>query len=286
MSPGTEPQDRPLRPTSMSRALRSPVRPVRPVRPVTAVTAGVLLGAVVLTGCGSRTSGGSTSGTASSPSAPSTSADPSTSGSPSASPTGCASGQGTPGAGPAATGLDLDGDGTREDVTLLTSPCGVDLVSLSGSRSWSVALAADEPPVQQVYGVRVPGRRAELVVTRASHPRGGFQLRVYAAQGSRLVELRRGSETLLPFVATDVQEHPYSVTCGRDALVVTEAVAHEPAGVIAAWDVRRTTNALGSGADVTAGPTREVADNVLPAALRRDWRGLVRHDAFAGCRVG
>ena len=265
MTPGTEPLDRPLRPSTMSRTRRA-----------VTLAAGALLGVVTVTACGSAAP---SSGSGAASSGPSSSSSPS----PSATPDDCS---GLSGQEPATTArVDLDGNGTREDVSVVAA-CGPALVSVSGSRLWSADLAQDEPPVQQVYGVRVPGRRAELVVTRASHPRGGFQLRVYAAQGRRLVELRRGTAALLPFVATDVQEHPYAVTCADGALVVTEAVAHEPAGVVAAWDVRRTAYALGDGAAVTAGPTREIADNVLPAALRRDWRGLVRHDAFAGCRVG
>ncbi|WP_460819172.1 hypothetical protein [Nocardioides korecus] len=278
MSLGAEPSHHPLRPSTMSRARR----------PLT-VAAGALLGAAALTACGSAAPTSGSGAVSSSPSSsPSASPSGGTSSSPSSTPlpTGgsCA---GTPEAGPFATArVDLDGNGTREDVTVLTSPCGSGLAAVAGSRTWDAALATDAPPVRELYGVHVPGRASELVVTRATHPRGGFQLRVYAAQGSHLVELRRGTEPLLPFVATDVQEHPYAVTCGRDSLVVTEAVAHEPAGVLAAWDVRRTAYALGDGASLTPGRTREIADNVLPAALRRDWGGLVRHDAFKGCRVG
>ena len=78
-------------------------------------------------------------------------------------------------------------------------------------------------------GVQAPGRRpaghqrlrhrtspvsdGQLLVTRADHPRGGYQLRVYAADGRRA----RPSSTvdgqpLVPFVATDVQEHPSAST--------------------------------------------------------------------------
>ncbi|MEO7449278.1 MAG: hypothetical protein ABI336_13480, partial [Humibacillus sp.] len=182
--------------------------------------------------------------------------------------------------------VDVDGDGTSEAVVVVPeSACGgPSLQAGYGEDSPLVTLPADEPPVTQIFGVRVPGRAGELVVTRSTHPRGGFQLRVYAAEGARLVELERGSEPLVPFVATDVQEHPLSVGCAESALVVTEAVAHEPAGIAYAWDVRRTAYALDE-VTLTAGPTREIADNVLPAQLARRWADLVDHTAFAGCRT-
>ena len=182
--------------------------------------------------------------------------------------------------------VDVDGDGRREMVMFgAASQCGpAYLQAGNGDDPPRVTLPADAPPVTGIFGVRVPGRDGELVVTRSTHPRGGFQLRVYAAEGARLVELQRGSEPLVPFVATDVQEHPLSVDCAEDALVVTEAVAHEPAGIAYAWDVRRTTYAL-DGVTLTAGPTQEIADNVLPAQLTRRWADLVDHTAFAGCRT-
>ncbi len=186
--------------------------------------------------------------------------------------------------------MDVDGDGTAEQVRPTASSCGAGVVATSGARTWAASASGSagtqEPPVEDVYGVRVPGRAAQLVVTRSTHPRGGEQLRVYAAQDDRLVELRRGTEPLVPFTATDVQEQPASIACGKDSLVLTVAVAHEPPGVVAAWDVRRTAYTLGEGARLEAGPTREVADNVLPGKLRTEWPTLVRHQAFAGCRVG
>ena len=55
-------------------------------------------------------------------------------------------------------------------------------------------------------------------------------------------------------------------------------------GVVAAWDVQRTTYTLEDG-KVTAGPTEEVADNVLPKQLAGKYPDLVEHAAFASCRA-
>jgi hypothetical protein len=89
----------------------------------------------------------------------------------------------------------------------------------------------------------------------------------------------------LPFLATDVQEHPLSIDCGEGGLVVTEAVAHEPVGVVAAWDIKRTTYVV-DGLHLIPGATAEVADNVLPNQLASKYPDLVRHTAFTSCRAG
>ena len=230
---------------------------------------------LALAGCGSATTSddeGSAAG-----------GSPTATSSPSATPSGCSAVTG--GNSPRGR-VDVDGDGQPESVVFTPpSRCGPPILQAGlDAGAPAVTLPAGEPPVSQIFGVRVPGRTGELVVTRSTHPRGGFQLRVYAADGSRLVELQRGSEPLVPFVATDVQEHPLSVGCAENALVVTEAVAHEPAGIAYAWDVRRTAYSL-DGATLTAGPTQEIADNVLPAQLTKRWADLVDHTAFAGCRT-
>ena len=131
----------------------------------------------------------------------------------------------------------------------------------------------------------VPGRKGELLVTRQDHPRGGFQLRVYAAGDGKLVELEADGHSLVPFVALDVQEHPLSIDCTNGGVVITEAVAHEPPGVMFAWDIRRTPYVV-DGTEVTAGKTEEIADNVLPGQLDAKYPDLVKYAAFKSCRSG
>jgi hypothetical protein len=181
---------------------------------------------------------------------------------------------------------DLDGDGTADPVglTLDGDPCPGRLWAELGDADVTVALPAGEPPVDSAFAVAIPGRTGEVVVTRQDHPRGGFQTRVFAWADGTLAELEVAGSPLVPFVATDVQEHPTSIDCGEDVLTVTEAVAHEPAGVVFAWDVRRTTYAL-RDVTVTRGVTREIADNVLPAQLRKEYPELERNAVFPGCRV-
>src|SRR6476469_2850604 len=131
----------------------------------------------------------------------------------------------------------LDGDGTVESVKL-TGPggeCGSTLFAKLGTGFVAVAVGAADPPVGSAFAVDLKGHDGQLLVTRADHPRGGYQLRVYAAGDGRLVELLVDL-FLMDTVATDVQEHPWSIDCSTDGLVFTQAVPHEPVGVVATWD--------------------------------------------------
>jgi hypothetical protein len=179
---------------------------------------------------------------------------------------------------------DLDGDGTPEEVRLTTtgSECsGVLFAEVGDGFVWG-RVPPGGPPVRASFGVGL-GEGSDLLVTRQEHPRGGFQVRVLARSGDRLVELEReGGETLVPFVATDVLEHPVTIDCERGALVVTEAVAHEPPGVRATWDVRRTTYEVADG-EARAQGTEEIADNVGDAQLEKDFPELGARTMFAGC---
>jgi hypothetical protein len=180
--------------------------------------------------------------------------------------------------------VDLDGDGT-DDAVRMTAPggeCG-DTVFARLSSGYVSAPANDGPPVTNAFGVQLPGRTGQLLVTKSDHPRGGYQLRLYAAVPSGLTEVQVDGHPLVPFVATDVQEHPFSIECADGGLVLTEAVAHEPIGVVPAWDIKRTTYVV-DGTSVQKGTTAEVADNVLTNQLAAKYPDLVKHAAFTTCR--
>ena len=183
---------------------------------------------------------------------------------------------------------DLDGDGTADtvQVTAAGGACGNTLFAKLGDSYVSTALGDDEPPVTSAFAVDLEGHDGQLFVTKADHPRGGYQLRIYGVAGGQLAEVKKDDgQSLVPFVALDVQEHPWSIDCGDNALVFTEAVAHEPVGVAPAWDIKQTSYAL-DGTTATAGPTKEVADNVLPQELPAKYPDLVKHAAFESCRAG
>ena len=181
---------------------------------------------------------------------------------------------------------DLDGDGKR-DAVKLTAPdgdCANVLFAKVGEGFVHAQLPVGGPPLTKAFAAAVPGREGALLVTRQDHPRGGFQLRLYAVGQDGLVELKTDDHPIVPFVALDVQERPLSVDCTDGGVVLTEAVAHKPAGVIFAWDVQRTTYTI-EGGEVTKGHTEEIADNVLPAQLEAKYPELVDYSAFKSCRA-
>jgi hypothetical protein len=181
---------------------------------------------------------------------------------------------------------DLDGDG-KGDAIKLTAPdgdCANLLFAKLGDEFVHAQMPFGAPPLSKAFAVDVPGRKGALLVTRQDHPRGGFQLRVYAAGPDELVELKVKDRPLVPFVALDVQEHPLSVDCADGGVVLTEAVAHKPPGVVFAWDIQRTTYAV-DGTEVTAGEPKEIVDNVLPAQLEAKYPDLVGFAAFKSCQV-
>ena len=258
----------------MTRALARPL-----LGPVPGPVLGAVLALVLLAGCGSAEQGSGDESNAREPASPSSSA--------SSSVGGCAASDAAQSRAQIIAKVDLDGDGTSNDVGL-TGPddaCPSLLSVVVAGGDVSTSLSADQPPVRTAFGVDVPGRTGELLVTRQDHPRGGFQLRVYAAGDGKLVELEVDGHSLVPFVALDVQEHPLSVDCTNGGVVITEAVAHEPPGVMFTWDVRRTPYAV-EGTGVTAGRTEEIADNVLPGQLDVKYPDLVTYAAFKSCRSG
>jgi hypothetical protein len=184
------------------------------------------------------------------------------------------------------TTADLDGDGKSEAVKL-TAPdgdCANLLFAKVGEGFVNTQMPVGGLPLSKAFAVEVPGRDGALLVTRQDHPRGGFQLRLYAAGPDGLVELRTDDHPIVPFVALDVQERPLSIDCADGGVVLTEAVAHKPAGVMFAWDIQRTTYAVEGGV-VTKGETEEIADNVLPAQLKSKYPELVDYSAFKSCRA-
>jgi hypothetical protein len=182
---------------------------------------------------------------------------------------------------------DIDGDGRAEAVRLTAADADCpDLLFAETEQGYLATRLPDGgPEVRNAFAVQVPGHEGDVVVTRQDHPRGGYQLRLFAAGADDLGELEDGNGPLVPFVALDVDEHPFRVDCTDGGVALTEAVAHEPPGVLFAWDVRRTTYAV-TGTEIGRTATREVADNVLPEQLDRKFPALKEHRAFASCRAG
>ncbi len=178
--------------------------------------------------------------------------------------------------------LVLSGCGSAEETNKDTAAGAQESSSPAPSPTGTPSAPADEPPVSATFEISVPGLPNPLLVTKQAHPRGGFQLRVFSPEGSTWTELQVDGHSLIPFVATDVQEQPLTVDCADGSIVITKAVAHKPAGVAFAWDIQQTSYAV-EGGQVTAGETKEIADNVLPQQLKAKYPGLVKHEAFKSC---
>jgi hypothetical protein len=180
---------------------------------------------------------------------------------------------------------DLDGDGVAETVDYLGDPTCPVLRAEVGGKAVTARVPGDTALRQgDLSAVQIPGRTGELVLARQQHPRGGFQARLFGYADGRFAELTAEGEPIFDFVATDAVTPPTAATCARDGFVVTQARAHQPIGVMPAWDVYRTTYTV-DGNTVTKGATSEVADNVLDRQLHQQYGDLLGHDLFAGCVV-
>jgi hypothetical protein len=182
---------------------------------------------------------------------------------------------------------DLDGDGTADRISSVpaTSSCRAAVIASVGGHEGSVPLDDALPiPSGSSFAITVPGRQGELAVVRQEHPRGGFQVHLIGYADGKLGELTVDGRPVLPFVATDAMTTPLAAGCVADGFEVTDARAHQPIGVMPAWDVYRTTYRV-DGTEVTRGETAEVADNVLDPQLRSGYRKLMHYSLFQNCRA-
>ena len=188
-------------------------------------------------------------------------------------------------AGAAPAEVDLDGDGSADKVLLTRAdgPCPGVLFTTVKDRLYS-AKVRDPAGLELSSATRVslPGREGDLLALRAEHPRGGFQVQVYGFDDA-LGEVTTDGQPVVPFVATDATDSYLSVSCADGELVVRQAVAHEPPGIVFAWDVRETRYAV-DGLRATRGATTEVADNILDPRLGRDFPDVKHRRMFVkGC---
>lgn len=187
--------------------------------------------------------------------------------------------------------VDLDGDNTVETVEDVAGKgnghCARAYLEVEVAGKTRLAAVPDDLGIAPngMRRISVPGRAGDLVLAVLSHPRGGFQAHLYGYADGKLEELTVDGRPVFPFVATDTVTDPISAACTHGGFEVTRAQAHQPIGVVPAWDVERTTYAV-DGNTVTVRATSEIADNVLDKQLRRDYRPLLQYSLFANCRVG
>ena len=181
--------------------------------------------------------------------------------------------------------VDLDGDGTAEPVSYVpgTGSCPAHLSARVSGHVVSATLRGDlTVTAAGSAAVALPDRTGELLLVRESHPRGGFQAHLFGYADGRFAELTAQGRPVLDFVATDAMSTPTAARCERDGFAVLQARAHEPIGVVAAWDVYRTVYSVDANT-VTRGATTEVADNVLERELQRQYGDLVGYAFFRDC---
>lgn len=154
---------------------------------------------------------------------------------------------------------DVDGDSTPDVVKLTASDndCPNVLFAQVGEGYLSVSLPVGAPLVTGAFGLTLEGHDGALLVTRQDNPRGGYQLRLFAADNGRLVELKEGAEPLVPFVATDTRPISATVDCQGPSIVVREAVAKSGGR----WDIRSTSYDV-DGSTVTKGEAEIEAGNL------------------------
>jgi hypothetical protein len=190
-------------------------------------------------------------------------------------------------AGTVVARADLDGDGTADEVRLVgrgAGPCADALIArtadgVAGLRLRDVDLDADSAKVVELD--------PELVMVNGpGHPRGGYQVHLYAldSQGD-LAEVSTGEGPLLPFTATDTGTAPQTATCAKDGdVAVWTTTTNKPPGIVLAWDVRRTTYRL-DGATAHDEGTDLVKDGAVDPLLRKQMPQLFQPDGyFADCR--
>jgi len=180
--------------------------------------------------------------------------------------------------------VDLDGDGSPDKVLITRddAACPGVLFTTVKDRRYSAKVRDAGLDLTSATRVSLPGREGDLLALRAEHPRGGFQVQVYGFDDG-LGEVTAAGQPVVPFVATDTTGGYLSVSCADGALVVRQAVVHEPPGIVFAWDVKETRYAV-DGLRATRGATTEVADNILDQRLGKEFPEVKHRRMFAkGC---
>lgn len=136
----------------------------------------------------------------------------------------------------------------------------------------------------QAKVVHLAGDGPDLVLLSARpHPRGGAQLHLFGAGGKTgLTEVTADGKPLVPFLATDGGAAPMTATCTGDGIGIVTAQAHEPPGVVLAWDVTLTSYAIEAGRAVAQGQS-SVARAAADPVLRQDHPELFDGSVFADC---
>lgn len=168
--------------------------------------------------------------------------------------------------------LDLDGDGSTEQVAWTgragaAGACANALVATVDGHTSGVALDDGQTGLDDAEVVDL-GDRQLLLVRGPAHPRGGYPLHLYGVGPDGLGEVLSGGQPLLGFVATDGGAAPATAVCTSEGGIATmRATAARRDGVT--WDVRRTTYALQGNHAVRQSSRTVVSDAPDPLLRER-----------------
>jgi hypothetical protein len=161
-------------------------------------------------------------------------------------------------------------------------PCANGLVARFGGGVEGADVSGMDLDPGSVRLVRLRGTDAPVLVA-ASRPTADARVRTHlfgAYGGGRLTEVLLHGSPLLPVVATDGTLDPATATCEPDGHVaVWTATAHQPPGIVLAWDVRKTVYRIDGGtADAISSTLAE--DGAADPLMRKKMPQLFQPDAF------
>jgi hypothetical protein len=127
-----------------------------------------------------------------------------------------------------------------------------------------------------VRAITVPGRKGQLLLAVAKHPRGGFQVYLFGYAAGKLAQLTLHGRPVVPFVATDTGTQ-LATHCSRNGIQVDTAKFRS-----GSWTVFRTTYAI-AGTEVTSKGRKVERSGLDDAKLEQQYSSLSRHDLFEDC---
>ena len=202
-------------------------------------------------------------------------------------PTKASSFAGCAGRGEVLAHADLDDDGDVDDVRLVgpgAGRCAGSLTADLGGTIAGVAVRNLDLVAPHAIVVRPRGKRDVVLVRSRATATGQWQPHLFGIDGGRLAEITDHGRPVLPVVQTSRGSAPMDAACTPSGgIALFTAKAHEPPGIILAWDVTRTTFAVrGSRAVRTDRSMVKVA--AADPVLRKDMPGLYDGRLFTNCR--
>jgi hypothetical protein len=189
------------------------------------------------------------------------------------------------GAGQDVGSADLDGDGRADRVWFASSGRCRGLASATSNGVMGTELKGLDVDPSSIRPLQTRGDDHQVLylVGEKPHPLGGRQWHLVGSDGDTLGEVTLHRKPLLPFYATDGSGQPTTATCpARGGVAVVTATTHEPAGIVLAWDVSRTTYRV-DGLEATEQDRSSVREAAADPTLRKEMPQLFDGSLFTDC---